>query len=190
MQKTTLKESLKEEQSLKLKLFGEPILRRKAKAVKQITDWHSKVLSQMAQIMYAHKGIGLAGPQVGIDEALIVVDIGNELYKLINPKIIKKEGTQVMEEGCLSIPEVSVRVRRAKKIKVLAQDESGRSISIEAENLLACVFQHEIDHLKGKLIVDYASFWERLKMKKKLKELEKRLKDEKLSQSETKSCKL
>lgn len=169
------------ETALKIRLFGDPALRKKARLIKNITSLECDILSKMAQLMYEAGGIGLAAPQVGIDEAMLVVDIGSGLYKLINPKIIKRKGTQVMEEGCLSVPGVCLKVRRAKEIAVEAQDESAKPIRIEAEGLLACVFQHEIDHLRGRLIVDYAPFFERLKIRKKLAEL---------SKVETRACKL
>jgi peptide deformylase len=140
--------------------------------------------------MYADSGIGLAAPQVGLSEAMIIVDIGAGLYKLINPKIVKRSGWQALEEGCLSVPGVCIKVRRARKVVVKALDETGKPQSIEAEDLLACVLQHEIDHLKGKLIVDYASLFKRLRIKRRLGELKKRVEDEKLSESETKSCQL
>ena len=139
----------------KIKKLGDPVLKGGAKQVGKITDAHRKTLSKMAQIMYEVKGIGLAAPQIGIDQSLIVVDIGSGLYKLINPKIIKKQGEQAIEEGCLSVPDTGVKVKRAKKITLSALDEFGKPVVIEAEDLLACVFQHEIDHLQGKLIVDY-----------------------------------
>lgn len=174
---------------LRIRLFGDQVLRRKAKPVKKVTQEHRDILSGMSKLMYASTGIGLASPQVGIDEAMIVVDIGHELFKLINPKIIKKEGAQVLEEGCLSVPGVCIKIKRAKKVVVRALDECGKPVSLEAEGLLACVFQHEIDHLKGKLIVDYALFFNKLKISRKLEELRKRSESE-LPESETKSCKL
>lgn len=176
--------------TLQIRLFGDSVLRKKSRPVKEITQGHRDWLSQMARLMYEASGIGLASLQVGIDEAMIVVDTGSGLYKLINPKIIKKEGSQVMEEGCLSVPGVCVKVKRAKKIKISAYDEFARPVTIEAEDLLACVFQHEIDHLKGKLIIDYASFFGKLKIAGSLEGLKKKVKDEKLSESEAKSCKL
>lgn len=175
---------------LRIRLFPDPLLRKKTKQVNQITDAHRNILSEMSRLMYDSKGVGLAGSQVGISESMIVVDIGLGLYKLINPKIIKKEGRQVIEEGCLSIPEVCIKIKRAKKIKVEACDEFGKSITIDAQDLLACAFQHEIDHLKGRLIIDYASFFEKMKIRRKLEELKKRLKDERLFESQNKSCKL
>jgi len=178
------------ETALKIRLFGDSALKKKARPVKEITQGHRDILSQMARLMYESSGIGLASPQVGINECMIVVDIGSGLYKLINPKIVKKEGSQVTEEGCLSVPGVCVKVKRAKKVKISADDEFAKPVTIEAEDLLACVFQHEIDHLKGRLIVDYASFFEKLKLIRQLDELKKKIKDEELSESETKSCKL
>jgi len=181
---------LTQKTGLKIRLFGDTALRKRAKRVAHINQAHRDILSQMAQLMYAGSGIGLAAPQVGVAESMIVVDIGSGLYKLINPKIVKKEGAQALEEGCLSIPGVCIKVKRSRKILVEALDELAKPVSIEAEGLLACVLQHEIDHLKGKLIVDYASFFERLKMARRLEGLKKRAKDGKLSESETKSCKL
>jgi peptide deformylase len=100
-----------------------------------------------------------------------VVDIGDGLYKLINPKIVKKAGKQAISEGCLSVPGVCIKVKRAKQIWVEAKDENNQQIEIQAKDLLACVLQHEIDHLKGKLIIDYASFVDKLRIKQKLKVL-------------------
>jgi len=176
--------------ALKIRLFGEPVLRRKARPIKQINESHRNILSEMAQLMYSASGIGLAAPQIGISETMIVADIGSGLYKLINPKIVKKEGQQILEEGCLSIPGVCVKVERAEKVKILAQDEFGKPLTIEAEGLLACVFQHEIEHLKGRLIIDHASLFERLKIRKKLVEIKRKVRYEDLPQSKTKSCKL
>ena len=178
------------ETSLKIRLFGAPELRKKARPAKQVAALQRQILSEMAQLMYAAEGIGLAAPQVGVNEAMIVVDIGTGLYKLINPKIVKKEGSQVMEEGCLSVPGVCIKVKRAKRIEIQAQDEFSKPLTLEAEDLLACVFQHEIDHLNGKLIVDYASFLKWMKISGKLKEIKKRSKHEELRESKTKSCQL
>ena len=178
------------ETRLRIRLFGAPELRKRAKPVKQVTALERQILSQMAQLMYDAEGIGLAASQVGISQAMIVVDIGLGLYKLINPKIVKKEGSQVMEEGCLSVPGVCIKIKRARKIEIQAQDEFAQPLTLEAEGLLACVFQHEIDHLKGMVIVDYASFLKRMGIRRKLKEMKKRSKDEGLPESKTKSCQL
>ncbi len=175
---------------LKIRLYGDPVLRKKTKPIQNVTEEHREVLNQMAQVMYANSGVGLAASQVGINEPMIVVDIGLGLYKLINPSVVKKEGSLSLEEGCLSIPGVCVKPKRAKKILVEARDEFGKPVSFEAGDLLACVFQHEIDHLSGKLIVDYASLLEKLKIKSKLEELKKRSKYERLRESKTESCQL
>ncbi len=156
---------------LKIRVIGDPELRKKAKKVARVIPEHSRTLSGMARLMYESQGIGLAAPQVGINQAMIVVDIGTGLYKLVNPKIVKKEGRQSLEEGCLSVPGIYVKIKRAKKICVEGLDENGAPLKINAEDLLACVFQHEIDHLEGKLIVDYASLLKKISLKKKLAEL-------------------
>jgi peptide deformylase len=154
---------------LEIKTYGDPGLRKKSVAVKEVTLRHRNILSQMARLMYEGNGVGLAAPQAGVNEMLIVVDIGNGLYKLINPKITEASGSQVNQEGCLSVPGICIKVKRADKVKVRAQDEYGKPVNIEAQGLLACVFQHEIDHLKGKLIVDYASVIEKIKINKAFK---------------------
>ena len=178
------------ETELKIRLFGDPALRKRAKSVYQVTESHRKVLSEMARLMYASSGIGLAAPQVGVNEKMIVVDIGSGLYKLINPKIVKKDGNQVLEEGCLSIPGICIKVKRARKVLIEAQDEYGKPLKLEAQDLLACVFQHEIEHLKGKMIIDHASLFEKLKIKKRLEELKEKARHEGLSESKAKYCKL
>ena len=153
---------------LQIKVLGDPVLLKRAKPVSKITEYHLSLLSRMSRLMYSSKGVGLAAPQVGISETLIVIDIGEGLYKLINPKIVKKDGVQVSEEGCLSVPGVSMKIKRSKRVTVHALDDTGKPVIIEAEDLLACVFQHEIDHLHGKLIVEYASWLDKIKMKNKL----------------------
>jgi len=175
---------------LRIRVFGDPALRKKAQPVQKITQEHRDILSAMARLMYADAGIGLAATQVGINESMIVADIGPGLYKLINPQIVKREGYHALEEGCLSVPGICLKVKRNKEVMVEALDEFGKPLKIEAEGLLACVFQHEIDHLRGKLIVDYASLLDKLKIRKKLAEIKKRSEDENLSQSKTKSCQL
>jgi peptide deformylase len=168
------------ETKLKIKVFGDSILRKKAKPLSKVTDEHRRILSQMAKVMYDDAGIGLAAPQVGHSLQLIVVDIGDGLYKLVNPVIIKKQGRQSISEGCLSVPGVSVKVKRAKQVWLQALDENSRCVEIEAKDLFACVLQHEIDHLKGKLIVDYASFLEKLRIKRKLASLKTKVRASKL----------
>lgn len=143
------------ETGLKIRKSGDSVLKRPVKLVEKVTDEHRKTLSEMARLMYSVSGIGLAAPQVGLEESMAVVDIGTGLYKLINPKIVKYNGEQVNEEGCLSVPDRGVKVKRASHVVVEALDENGKRLVIEAEGLLACALQHEIDHLNGRLIIDY-----------------------------------
>lgn len=159
------------ETKLEIKVFGDPVLRKKAKSVKKVTSEHRKILSLMAQSMYEGGGIGLAAPQVGISSQLIVADIGQGLYKLVNPRIVKSRGSQAIQEGCLSVPGVCIKVKRAKQAWVEALDENANPVKLEAKDLFACVLQHEIDHLKGKLIIDYASLLEKLHIKRRLSAL-------------------
>jgi peptide deformylase len=169
------------ETKLEIKKFGDPLLRKKTKRIEQVTQEERDILSKMAQKMYEVAGIGLAANQVGIDKCMAVVDTGEGLYKLINPRIVKKEGIQVSEEGCLSIPSVYIKVKRAKKVEVVALDEWGKPITVKAEGLMAVALQQEIDHLNGKMIIDYASLWERFKIKKALAEIKRGCANEKLS---------
>jgi peptide deformylase len=159
------------ETELKIKILGEPVLKNGVKPVEKVTDYHRRMLSEMARLMYSVSGVGLAAPQVGLTESLIVVDAGSGLYKLVNPRIVKASGQQVSEEGCLSVPEVGVKVKRSQAVVVEALDENGKPLTIEAEGLLACVFQHEIDHLNGHLIIDHASLIDKIKYGKKIKEI-------------------
>jgi len=178
------------ETALRIRIFPDPALRKKSKPVARITDKQRDILSKMSRIMYEGMGIGLAAPQIGINEQMIVVDIGSGLYKLINPKIVKRQGKQSLSEGCLSIPGICIDVKRARKVLVRALDEDGRHQEVEAEDLLACVLQHEIDHLKGKIIIDYASFIEKIKIKKRLEQLKKQVKGKKPPGSDLKTCQL
>ncbi|MGE5280251.1 MAG: peptide deformylase [Deltaproteobacteria bacterium] len=138
--------------------------------MERITDADRAVFGEMAEIMRCGGGIGLAAPQVGIDRQFVMADIGQGLLILVNPRIVRKRGSAVLEEGCLSLPGVGVDVRRARKIVVSGYNECFEKVSIAAEDLLARVLQHEIDHLRGRLILDYASVFKKFRLKKKLKE--------------------
>jgi len=140
---------------LKVRLFGDPCLEAKSKAVKEVGPVERMLIAAMFETMAAYKGVGLAAPQVGINEQIFVVDTGKEAFAVINPKIIKIAGSEVMEEGCLSIPRVLVDVKRAKTVWVEFTDAENHRVRAELNGLLAKVFQHEYDHLHGKLILDY-----------------------------------
>lgn len=163
------------ETELKIRVIGEHILRKKAGLVKkgEINDEMRLTLSRMAQLMYKTKGVGLAAQQAGIDKSITVIDAGTGIYKLINPKIVSKSGSESMEEGCLSIPGVFVKVKRAGSVVVEALDEYGQPLEIKARGLLARALQHEIDHLNGKLIIDHLDLFNRMRLKGKIKELAK-----------------
>lgn len=151
---------------LKIIINKNPLLRKISNKVEKITTQDKQILNQMLEIMYSKKGIGLAAVQVGILKQMITMDIGHGPIVLINPNIIKKKGRKiVMEEGCLSLPGITVKVARESQIVLEAIDISGDKIKIEANNLLARVLQHEIDHLKGRLIIDYLPWHKRIGLK-------------------------
>lgn len=143
--------------SLKVRVLSDPILRQKAKPVKSVGPVERMLIATMFETMEAHKGIGLAAPQVGISEQIFVVDTGKETFAVFNPKILKLSGSEIMEEGCLSIPNIHVNVKRATTVEVEFMDEDNRLIRAKLTGLTAKVFQHEYDHLQGKLIIDYLS---------------------------------
>ena len=153
--------------ALTIRKYPDPFLRKKVHRVESVTDLERNILSQMADTMRLNSGVGLAANQVGINKQLVVVDIGNGLIKLINPAITRKAGSTVQEEGCLSVPENCIKIKRAKEITVKYMNEEGASSHLRAEGLLARAIQHELDHLSGKLIIDYLSPIKRLFLKKR-----------------------
>ncbi|MFH1692449.1 MAG: peptide deformylase [Candidatus Omnitrophota bacterium] len=157
--------------NLRIRYYGDPCLRKKCKVVARVTDRERAILKEMREVMCTSGGIGLAAPQVGLDKQMLIVDVGEGLVSLINPKLEKKSGAEFWEEGCLSLPGINVKVKRAKKIEVSGLDENGHKVNITAYDLFACALQHEMDHLKGKLIIDYASLFQKMKFKKRLKSL-------------------
>lgn len=157
---------------LKIRYYGDPSLRRRSKPVKEVTDAERSILEQMAELMRLSGGVGLAAPQVGVNKQMVMVDVGAGLVTLINPRISKKIGSEVMEEGCLSLPGAYVKVRRARKIVVSGYNEQNEKITFSACDLFARALQHEIDHLRGRLIIDYANIFQKMRLRKKLKGLE------------------
>ncbi len=155
---------------LKVRLLGDPCLRVKSKPVKEVGPIERMLINSLFDTMEAHKGIGLAAPQVGINEQIFVVDTGKEAFAVINPKILKSVGADIMEEGCLSIPDLHVNVKRAKSILVEFTDETNRKVSAQLSGLAAKVFQHESDHLNGRLIIDYLSSAELKKVMAQIKD--------------------
>jgi len=140
----------------------DPFLKKRVKAVEKIDSEILKILDDMAETMYYSNGIGLAASQVGIDKRLVVIDFSTEerkmvLLKLINPEIVSGEGELVMEEGCLSVPEIRDEVKRYKWVKLRYLDIDGNIKEVEDEGFLARVVQHEIDHLDGIVFLDRLS---------------------------------
>ncbi len=142
---------------MKLRIYeeNEPVLRLKAKPISKITKRIRELAKNMLETMYHANGVGLAAPQVGISERLIVIDVGEGPLILINPKIVEKEGQDRDVEGCLSIPGRSEYITRAAKVKATGINLDGKPITVEGEGLLARALQHEIDHLDGILFIDY-----------------------------------
>ena len=157
--------------------FPDKRLRKQAKKVTEIDKTIKNLVDDMFETMYEAKGVGLAATQVNIHRRIIVIDVSEEKDEplcLINPKIISEEGEEESEEGCLSVPNFFETVSRAEIIKVKAQDKEGVEFELEAEGLLAICIQHEIDHLEGKLFVDYISALKRNRIKNKLVKIHKK----------------
>lgn len=139
-------------------LFDDEILRKKSKEVEVIDEKIKEILDDMANTMYnAGNGAGLAAPQVGILKKLVVIDMGQGLIKLVNPKIIKQEGKQQVIEGCLSLPNIFGKLIRPAKVTVQALDENGKEIIITGTGDFAKCLCHEIDHLEGVLFTDFVT---------------------------------
>lgn len=167
-----------------IKVYPDSILRKKAKKVEKVDERVIKLLERMADIMYKHKGIGLAAEQVGILDKLVVIDLRpdgeNHLIELINPEIIASEGVyEEHEEGCLSVPGYFDTIKDRKKwIKVKYLDRNENEKVIETDDFLSVVIQHEIDHLNGKLFIDRLSPTQKLVFKKEWKKLQKERENE------------
>ncbi|HHF98224.1 peptide deformylase [Candidatus Aerophobetes bacterium] len=154
-----------------IRKYPDPVLRKRSSRVERVGAREKKILARMAETMYSLKGVGLAGPQVGISEEFVVIDVGEGLLKLVNPVVVLKEGESQMEEGCLSIPGVLLNIKRANKVVVKGLNEKGEELEILAEGLLSHALQHEIDHLQGILIIDRATPKERKKAEPLLQKL-------------------
>lgn len=139
---------------LKISKFPAPGLRKIAKPVKKVTPELIELIDKMIATMKAAPGVGLAAPQVGRSLRIIVVDVGESEYALINPEILGKSGEQTIVEGCLSVPGVEAPVERASWVKIKGLDRNGEEVVVVAEGLLATVFQHEVDHLDGHVFID------------------------------------
>jgi peptide deformylase len=153
----------------KILKYPNPILKKKAEKVKEITEEIKNLGRDMIEILEINQGVGLASSQVGELKRIIAVRFEDRPRIFINPVILKKsKETEVIEEGCLSFPGLFLKIKRAKEIEVKALDENGIEINIKDNGLISRIFQHEIDHLEGILFIDRLSFWQRLKFQLKL----------------------
>jgi peptide deformylase len=156
---------------LEILRFPDPRLRKRALPVEAVDDGVRALVDAMFETMYAAPGIGLAATQVNVQKRIIVMDISESKDRplvLINPSIVSRDGEEEMEEGCLSVPGFYETVRRAENITVRALDRNGEAFEMHADGLLAVCIQHEMDHLEGKLFVDYLSGLKRERIRKKL----------------------
>lgn len=140
-----------------IRINGDEILRKKSKEVTVIDNKIKTLLDDMMDTMYENDGVGLAAPQVGILKRVVTIDVDDEnIYRMINPKIISSSGEQIDQEGCLSVPELNGDVNRPMNVTAVYTDENGNEVTLEAQGLLARCICHEIDHLDGILFIDRA----------------------------------
>ena len=168
---------LEDDEVYRIRMYGDPVLHEKALPIEAITEEEHQIAKKMLATMYSNPiGIGLAATQVGILKRLIVIDIDrddpdNAPIVLINPEILEHEGESVIEEGCLSIPELKAEVKRPEKVIVTARTLDDEEIVIEDGSLLSRVLQHEIDHLNGVLFIDHLSRKKQKRLKAKLRQI-------------------
>jgi peptide deformylase len=156
--------------------YPDPRLRRPALPVARVDDAVRRLADDLAETMYAAPGVGLAAIQVNEPGRVIVIDLSeerNQLQVFINPEILARDGEQTIEEGCLSVPGIYEEVTRPSRVRVRALDRDGQPFELEAEGLLATCLQHEIDHLDGKVFVDYLSRLKQSRIRKKLEKQQK-----------------
>src|SRR5690242_16975573 len=151
--------------------YPDPRLRTRAQPVTQFDAELGQLIDDMFETMYAAPGIGLAATQVDVHKRVVVIDVSEERNQplvFVNPEILSREGEEVSEEGCLSVPENFAEVKRAAKVRIRAQDRKGEVFERDYDEVLAVCIQHEMDHLEGKLFVDYLSDLKRERIRKKL----------------------
>jgi peptide deformylase len=161
---------------VEIRVYPDPMLQTRAAVVENIDERIARLATDMTETMYAAPGVGLAAPQVGVSERIIVVDVknskgGKDLITLVNPQIVQLEERIMEEEGCLSVPGVREQVARAKRVVVTGYDLNERERRFEAEGLLAVALQHEIDHLDGILFIDRISRLKRGIIQRKMRKL-------------------
>ena len=174
-----------------IKIFPDPALREKAEPVTEFDEALRKLTEDMIETMYGHSGVGLAAPQIGVGQRVIIIDGGPEdddedeegedrrrTLILVNPEIVEKDGEITWNEGCLSFPGIYEDIDRASRVVVNACDIDGVNVTVEGEGLLAVALQHEIDHLDGALIFDYMSYIRKKLIKRELKKKVEEMKKE------------
>ncbi|MBU2102392.1 MAG: peptide deformylase [Candidatus Omnitrophota bacterium] len=157
---------------LRIHTWPEKILRTPCKAVTTVDDSVRSVFDEMYRLMVRDKGVGLAANQVGVNARLVLVEFDDKIFKLVNPSILKKEGSIRLLEGCLSFPGLEIEVTRSRRIVLSALNERGQPREIEASNILAVILQHEIDHIEGKAFISRIPLWQKLKILPKIKAIE------------------
>ncbi len=162
---------------IKIRTWPDKILLSKCKKVDAVNENIRQILNGMYSLMHENKGVGLAANQAGLNSRLIVIEAEDKFFKLINPCIVKKEGKISILEGCLSFPGLELEIKRAKKVWVRSLDEKGEPLDLEAEGVLAIIFQHEIDHLNGIVFIDRLPFWKRLSVLAQLRNIKKIFRD-------------
>ncbi|HGJ67390.1 TPA: peptide deformylase [bacterium] len=163
---------------LSITKYGNDVLRKVAEPVEEINDEIKQIVDDMLEAMYKFEGVGIAAPQIGISKRIIIVDTepsnpSSKPIVLINPEIVERYGEMNMEEGCLSVPEVRGDVKRAEKVVVEGLDLEGNKLRIEATDLSARAFQHEIDHINGTLFIDHLGRLKKQLIKNQLRKIEK-----------------
>ena len=148
---------------LTIKKYPDKLLMKQCKPIEEITEKEIALFQDMLFTMKHFAGIGLAAPQIGIAKKMIVAEVDNRIIKLANPQIVGMRGADSMAEGCLSVPDVTVDIQRPDEVIVQGLDDKGNIVEMRMEGLLARVVQHEIDHLNGRLIIDYMNMTEKLK---------------------------
>lgn len=163
---------------LKILQYPDPRLHTLAKPVVEVNDQVRKLVADMAETIYAAPGVGLAATQVDVHKQVIVIDISetrDKLLTFINPEILASSGVSDCEEGCLSVPGIFEKVQRAERVTVRALDREGKLFTLDADGLLSVCIQHEIDHLKGKVFVEYLSRLKQARILNKLKKMQRKI---------------
>ena len=163
---------------LKILQYPDPRLNTLAKPVVRVNDQVRKLVADMAETIYAAPGVGLAATQVDVHKQVIVIDISetrDKLLTFINPEILASSGVSDCEEGCLSVPGIFEKVQRAERVTVRALDRKGKLFTLDANGLLSVCIQHEIDHLKGKVFVEYLSRLKQARILNKLKKMQRKI---------------